>query len=173
MKKVIALFLIAFCLLMPTLVQAQTGLIYNPALDGEGVSMFSHNGKLTFIVYTYGGLRCDGLSVSAHAEAYNCDLNGQRYFYGSDKFDEADQKAAGFLYLTEGLNFPDGIPDETDPFLSDVGHVIIVGLYIMQRTKEGGYRMVVVKFGDELPADDDLFSRIFDFNTNLIGKLDQ
>ena len=59
-------FLLAL-LLMPITAFAQTGIYYDPMVNGEGITAFDDGERLSFYLYTYGAERCDlveGATVS-------------------------------------------------------------------------------------------------------------
>lgn len=90
----------------------------------------------------------------------SCDLNGQRFFFGADVFDGIE--ATGVLYVTEGLDFPLGIPNPEIWQAVFVAEAIPVGLYLAEWDGEG-WQVTVIPFGDELGEDDPLYGvHLFD-----------
>jgi hypothetical protein len=106
------------------------------------------------------------VAVAESLEA-DCDLNGQRFFFGSDPIDK-DGDSIGEFYLTEGLNFPDCVPS-LEPFEEDVficAEVDAIGTYILRPAEEGGFNMwVESNMGDH---DDPLFDHAYEFTTPLV-----
>jgi len=146
-----------------------SGLWFDPARDGEGLNITVHKGSIVAFVYTYGEYDCNPYEppvVSPSVKGSDCDNFGQRWFFISgDKM--VDGEAQGFLYLTQGVNFPHGIQNPADPFQQIVGEPYAVGIYILRRTKNDGWDMLVLPFGNALDPDDDIFSRVFTFTTQL------
>ena len=96
-----------------------------------------------------------------------CDINGQRWFIGSDEIDK-NGDSIGKLYITEGLNFPVCIPS-LNPFEEDVdicGELTLVGTYILRPAKEGGFLMWVESVDDN--HTDPLFDHAYEFTTPLV-----
>jgi hypothetical protein len=96
-----------------------------------------------------------------------CDINGQRWFLGSDEIDTAGD-SIGKLYITEGMNFPECVPS-LEPFEEDVdicAELILVGTYILRPNKEGGFLMWVESVDNN--HTDPLFDHAYEFTTALI-----
>ena len=96
-----------------------------------------------------------------------CVLDGQRFFIATDTFAPHDEVMKGFLYVTSGIDYPVGVPDETDPFDRIVGEPFIVGQYELTRLG-AGFRLNVERFDAEvLAVDDILFARTLNMNIPL------
>jgi hypothetical protein len=96
-----------------------------------------------------------------------CDINGQRWFLGTDEVDK-DGDSIGDLYLTEGMNFPECVPS-LEPFEEDVdvcAELTVIGTYILRPAKEGGFLMWVESTDDN--HTDPLFDHAYEFTTALI-----
>lgn len=148
-----------------------SGLYYDADRDGEGLMLMRDGERVVGYFYTYGGLWCGEVvrppvvSPAPPVEPIpECDLNAQRWFFFADPFVEK-VGAAGILYASEGVNYPDGEFDETNPFGVIVGKVFPVGTYFL-RPWEDGYQMVVVP-PDGTKPDDPLYQRVFNFTTLL------
>ena len=142
-----------------------SGLWFDPTRDGEGLNLNIHDGRVVAFLYTYGEYDCNPVldngspsvgPVAPVVKGNDCDIFGQRWFFISgDKL--TDDEASGFLYLTEGVNFPAGIQDPENPFNQIVGEAFPVGIYILRKSAFGGWDLLVLPFGDILDEDDDLF----------------
>ena len=107
--------------------------------------------------------------AEAEAQTFEqaCDINGQRWFLGSDPINK-DGDTIGKLYITEGLNFPVCVPS-LDPFEEDVdicAELTLVGTYILRPAEEGGYYFWVTSVDDN--HTDPLFDHTYEFTTPLI-----
>jgi hypothetical protein len=105
--------------------------------------------------------------ATAESLEADCDINGQRWLFGSDPIDQ-NGDSIGNLYITEGLNFPDCIPS-LEPFEEDVdicADVDVVGTYILRPAEEGGYFMWVESNVDDHV--DPLFDHAYEFTTQLV-----
>jgi hypothetical protein len=96
----------------------------------------------------------------------NCDIDGQRWFFGSDPINK-DGDSIGKFYITEGLNFPECVPS-LEPFEEDVdicADVDVIGTYILRPAKVGGFHMwVESNVGNHI---DPLFDHAYEFTTLL------
>lgn len=105
--------------------------------------------------------------VTLPAADVACDLDGQRWFFGSDPIDKADD-SIGKLYMTHGMDYPTCVPSLL-PFEEDVdicAELTVVGTYILRPAEEGGFLMWVESVDDN--HTDPLFDRAFEFTTPLV-----
>jgi hypothetical protein len=169
-------FLLTLLLLLCSfnLAAGETGLFYDADREGSGIMVLRDERLTVLYMYTYGARSCHHYlepSVSPSVPyGGECGIDGQRWFFLADKWNEADDEATGFLFMAEGDNFPQGIPDVTNPFSVIIGKAIPVGVYVL-RPSGDGYQMLVVRFGDSLDGDDPLYGRIFNFTTPLFEPL--
>jgi hypothetical protein len=150
----------------------------NSAKTGTGLIVLRRDNRVVFANWTYGQRSCHlpdlpGFYVpipylERNYYRYDCGIDNTRWFFGADTFDEADKEVSGFLYTGQGINFPDGIPDPSDPFRDIVGTGVIVGIYIL-KPHHDGWRLVVVRVGDYLDEDDVLFSEIWEYDFKLFN----
>ena len=160
-----------------------SGLYYDELRNGEGILLLRNQDTFVFYFFTYGAHQCDYEVSSGTANApqsiseEDCDYNGQRWFYAVVEPDEEeetpsqsvkndDKEFGGTLYMTQGINYPDGEPNDLIPFVHNVGENIAVGTFLMRREGDG-WLMDVAPTEDVLEADDPLFDRIFIFKTHL------
>jgi hypothetical protein len=154
---------------------ASTGLFYDIEREGEGAMVLRDERLVVLYFYTYGARSCHRYlepSVSPSDPTYrgDCSDDGQRWFFLADKWNNEDNESEGFLYMAEGVNYPHGDPDPTNPFSVIVGKAIPVGVYVL-RPSGDGYQMLVIRFGDALDEDDPLYGRVFNFTTPLFEPL--
>jgi len=165
--------LLAICLFTPVFA-GDSGLYYDQSRDGEGISLHRDADRVVFYFFTYGA---EDVEIADDGDVIFGEGNGQRWFFGSDEFDENSMESTGFLYITEGLEYPVGVPSDTDEGDVDeedivtVGEAEAVGIYSLERLDEG-YRMVVEHFGDILEEDDFLFEHVFNFTSRLFTAND-
>jgi len=145
-------FLLAFSV---PIMAGDSGAYFDPEKSGEGLFVLVNEDKTFYITYfTYGApSNCGEPEVSP--SIFGCDLNGQRWFFGVNNFNEISQTVSGNLFITEGLNYPFGDGD-------DVGEAVIVGLYTLVRDGKG-WAMFVTRFGTTLDSDDPLFADVIRF----------
>ena len=168
-------FLSLLLLLIPTVAMSETtGLFYDSERSGEGIMVMRDERRIVTYFYTYGDSDCDKSYTPdvgpVLQEYYDCTQQGQRWFFGVDNWNEVDEEATGFLFMTAGYNYPEGIPKPTNPFGVDIGEAIAVGVYIM-RPAGDGYQMLIVPYGDTLAKDDPLYGRIYQFTDLLFAPL--
>ncbi len=162
--KTLLMILLTFLLAFSVPVMAgDSGDYFDPGRNGEGLN-FGRNGDVVFWkFYTYGAeANCGEPVVSPSVQ--ECELNGQRWFFGVDTFNNLTQVLNGNVLITEGLSYPtsDG---------GDVGEAIIVGLYTMVRDGKG-WAMFVTRFGTTLDKDDPLFADVIRFHIPLFYATD-
>jgi hypothetical protein len=146
-----------------------SGLYKDPDRYGEGISLTLNGNKVQFFFYTYdGNPGCfdedDVFTVTIPEDFLvtneNCHEN--RWFLsGGDTLDESGV-ATGWFYTAFGLNYPEGLDDNDNPFQMNVGETQIVGVYVIERYDDG-WRLVVTRWGDVLHEDDPLFERVYYF----------
>lgn len=173
MKYVILLITL---LLSFNLTAQDSGLFYDTSRDGEGIVLTRDGQWVNFFLFTYGAYGCDGKQLPSVSPVISldeqmCEYNGQRWFFATDKYDKDSEEVEGFLYITQGVNYPAGVPDGADPFVNIVGDPIAIGIYILKR-HDKGWRLLVVPFGQFLEPDDELFAPIFNFTTPLMWAND-
>jgi hypothetical protein len=159
-------------LLSGTLFAADSGLYYDAERDGEGILMLRNGDTVVTYMFTYGEDNCPDTdpvpSPSTVDDDDECDLNGQRWFFGVDEYEEISEEVAGTLYMGVGTNYPVGVQDKFDPFVMNVGQAVPAGEYILRR-REDGWRMWIgpLSKGGVLDEDDVLFDKVFEFRTQL------
>jgi len=163
MKKVL-LFILLTCLSAPLF--AQNGIFWSHERSGEGLLQFANVFGVASYVFTYGGHECE-YDVET-LEPKDCDLNGARWFFGQNKYDEIRDEIRGDLYITHGVNYPEGIQSEEDPFVQIVGATVAVGEYRLTPIDNGWIMEVVHTDGSPLDKDDPLFDG-FLFGDLLFG----
>jgi hypothetical protein len=154
MRKVLLIILL-ICLSASAF--AQSGVFMDKERNGEGITLFNwanlhQEQTVTFYFYTYGN------------------QNQQRWFFGSDPWD--GKTSTGILYITTGLNYPEGIPSD-EPFEEDVvivGTPVPVGTYTLISDPDGGYQMWVEEpeIGPKIDVKDYLYDRAWYFTYPLI-----
>jgi hypothetical protein len=111
---------------------------------------------------------CYEYDVKPSTEEYEveCDINGQRWFFGNGVFNPLDNNVVGTLFMAHGINYPVGEEHQTEPFVHNVGAAVAVGTYEL-RPMLTGFHLDVVQAGEALDEDDPLFREIFKFNKVL------
>ena len=161
-------WLIAMLLVSVNLFAGDSGSYYNIERDGEGLQLSRSGDQVQFFFYTYDDWQgCPSLNIpkGGLVDSTNCHEN-RWFFSDANVIDEKRGTVEGWLYTGVGVNYPKGVVDPQDPFLSVVGQGYVVGRFILQRSGDG-WRMVVVRFGNLLAKGDSLFSEVFEFNTML------
>ena len=152
MKKVLLFILL---IAMSITAWGQSGIFWDSEVRGQGALVNQNVFATSLYLFTYGGERCDLKDVK-ELEEIDCDRNGQRWFFGSDK--PVDGDVRGLLYEAVGLNYPVGIQDPVDPFVWHVGETFKVAEYRMVPAGNG-WMVEVVHFEDSpLDKDDPLFT---------------
>jgi hypothetical protein len=165
MKYLLSLILLALSF---QALAGDSGLYFDQSRDGEGIVLMRDKTRYVFYFFTYGADGCTDEVDVGPKYPYSCDLDGQRWFLsGGDEINEKTQQLEGFLYITRGLDYPNGIQDPEDPFSVQVGEAETVGFYILKRSGDG-WRLFVARFGDELAPDDYIYSRVFNFEQRLL-----
>lgn len=153
---------------------AETGLFFDSERNGEGLLVMRDDRLIVTYFFSYGASSCDEEDEPVVGpllpEFYDCEYQGQRWFFTSNKWNGEDMEATGFMFMASGVDYPKGIPDMTDPFVQIVGEAVPVGVYLL-RPAGDGYQMLVVPYGDQLDKDDPLFGRIYQFTTLLFEPL--
>jgi hypothetical protein len=159
MKK---LWLFIVLIAMSVTAWGQSGIFWDHEETGHGALVTQSVFATSMYLFTYGSERCD--MKKEGIEPY-CDLNGQRWFFGSNKV--VDGVVRGHLYAASGLNFPDGIQDDVDPFVWHIGLTYAVGEYRMWPAGNG-WTVEITHFKEDtldkspLDPDDPLF-RAYEF----------
>ncbi len=140
-----------------------SGSYFDPDRNREGMMLERNGDSIFFILFTYGAdSDCGEPQVSP--SIFDCDIDGQRWFFAVNKWDGVDQSVRGFLSVTQGINFPFG-------FEGEVGEAEAVGRYILAREGDG-YLLFVQQFGNELDEDDPLFREVIDLRTRVMVATD-
>ena len=155
-------------------VAGDSGLYYDEQRNGEGILVLVDGTKYVTYFFTYGGLECyedDNGPKTQGISGDDCDLNGQRWFYGSDDFDFLLGQVAGTLYMAHGILYPIGEPVDNVPFVHNVGKSVAVGSYILRPNGEG-FLMDVAPSGEVLDKFDPLYENIYIFR-KVLFKADE
>jgi len=166
------LITLALLLFGGTAMAGDTGHYFNVDRSGEGLLLFRQGDIAQFGFFTYKDWQgCPGVTIPDNTllTEDNCHLS--RWFVSGGDPVLSDAVITGALYIGLGYGYPDGIPVFGDPFSVLVGDGFRVGTYTMDRF-EGGWRMVVSRFGDILDEDDSLFDTIYTWVTPLIKGTD-
>lgn len=173
MKKLLfilfTLCLTAFCL-TPVVIAGDSGLYYDQSRNGEGITLLRNGDTVVFYFFTYGAKTCGEPVVSPSLPGEDCIADGQRWFFAADTFNEFQQSVTGSLFITAGVEYPEGLTGE-NLLMSTVGEAEIVGRYMLVRGGDG-WHLFVTRFGPALDEEDFLFSRVFNFTTLLLEALD-
>ena len=150
-----------------------TGLYTDETRYGEGITLVRAGDTVQFFLFTYEpNDKCWNFysipKVADWDEDTRC--HEQRWFLNGGNNLIGDT-VTGFLYMTVGINYPEGIPDPLDPFVSLVGQDFVVGLYVLRRQGDG-WRLVVFPVGDNLDVGDPLYNTTFDFNRVILKAQD-
>lgn len=168
-------FLAAVLMLVAgTSMAGDSGLYYDELRNGEGILMLVNDETVVVYFFTYGAHECYYEDVIENSNGKDCDYNGQRWFYGVIEPEEeeptpessAADDLEGTLYITHGINYPEGEPHDFIPFVHNVGENIAIGTFGMRRNL-GGWLMDVAPNEVHLDVDDPVFERIFKFETQL------
>jgi len=160
MKKLIYILLLAFS--FPAFA-GDSGDYFDLDKNGEGLNLGRNGDTIFFKYYTYGGdSECGEPVVSPSIPT--CELNGQRWFFGVDTYNEISESLTGNFYITEGVDFPFGAD-------GNVGDATIVGRYTLVRDLEG-WALFVTRFGTTLSQDDPLFDDVIGFPIKLFESTD-
>ncbi len=165
MRKII-FALLALCMCHPVFAQ-DSGMYFDAERSGEGILLMrDKDANMTLFLFTFGG-ECNYIEPSVSPSESECDTNGQRWFWGSGKYDpNLDQVKAEFFIVT-GVSYPDGDMDPFDPFIQNVGKAREVGEFTLRRTGDGWRLFVDRDNEDWLEEEDVLYSRIWTFTTLL------
>lgn len=151
-----------------TAMAGDSGLYTDETRYGEGITLTRNGDTVQFFLFTYepneGCWNTLSIPEVADWEEHSC--HEQRWFLsGGNKL--IGDTATGFIYSTVGIDYPVGITDPDDPFVSIVGDDYVVGLYVLKR--QGlGWRLVVFPVGETLDIDDPLYTTTFDFNKVIL-----
>ena len=172
-------YLFLSLLFVAGMVNAQdSGLYYDELRNGEGILLLKSGETNVLYFFTYGAHECDEISDLASINGSNgsdCDYNGQRWFYAvsepeeeDDVTPQSDHEFGGTMYMTRGINYPDGEPHDLIPFVHNVGKNLAIGKFLLRRNL-GGWLMDVAPVGDALDKEDFIFERIFKFEKRLFA----
>jgi hypothetical protein len=92
--------------------------------------------------------------------------NKDRWFFFQDNWCAVNGYAGGFLFTGKGINYPDGIENNHDPFGRVVGQQDPIGVYRLWRSNDG-YLLQVNPYGEDAVPVDSLYRRDFHME-NLI-----
>ena len=170
--KILSLILLLIC---GSAFAGDSGTYFNPERDGEGLQLTRSGDTVQFFFYTYDDHQgCYGLDIPDGGLANHDNCHETRWFLSSGDTinDKDDQPVEGWLYTGLGLHYPKCLLNPDDPFLSVCGQAYIAGRYLLARSGTGGWRMVVIKYGELLDKEDSLFNQVFEFNTLLFEATD-
>ena len=167
------LLTLVLMLVAGTSVAGDSGLYYDEQRNGEGILVMVDGTKYVTYFFTYGGLECefDKAPEPKGIEEDDCDLNGQRWFFGSDDFDPLLGQVGGTLYMAHGILYPIGEPVDNEPFIHNVGKAVAVGKYVL-RPNGDGFLMDVAPTGEVLDEMDPLYEEIYIFR-KVLFKVDE
>jgi hypothetical protein len=156
---------IILALFMGSAIAGDSGLYKDETRFGEGITLTRNGDTIQIFFFTYEpNDGCWNLytipDVADWGEDTRC--HEQRWFLSAGNKLIGDT-VTGFIYSTVGINYPEGIPDPLDPFVSLVGQDFVVGLYVLRRQGEG-WRFVVFPVGDNLDPSDPLYNVTYDFS---------
>jgi hypothetical protein len=165
--KYLALLLALF---MSTAMAGDSGLYKDETRSGEGITMTRNGNTIQIFFFTYEpndgcwNFYDEGLPDVVDWDDYDC--HEQRWFLTGGNLLIGDT-VTGYMYMTVGIDYPDGYVSPTDPFVSVVGEDFVVGLYVLKRQGDG-WRMVVLPIGDDLSSDDPLYNTTYDFSKVIL-----
>ena len=123
--------------------QPITGLFEDRFRLGETLNVMVNSPRVYGQLLTYGGLD----------NSPGPGANAGRWFFFNDNWCQVNNFVSGFLFEGNGVNYPDGIENNQDPFGRVVGQQDPVGVYRMWRSN-GGYLLQVNPYGkDAIPVD--------------------
>lgn len=168
MKKL--LFSLLLVVLAGSAIAQDSGLYYNPARSGEGLSLHRSGDRVVGFIFTYGGVESETPAsippwVSPQVPLEE-PLNGQRWFLISGDTLIDDTYAEGILYSTGGINYPVKLHP------NDIGAAVPVGEYVLSRYEDGWELLVAPLEGGPLLEDDPLFTVHFLFGELLFRSGD-
>ena len=165
MKFIIAMF-VTWLMLLTTTLYAQagspdSGVYFDPARSGEGISLSRDGDTILFFMFTYGEEICGPIepepSPPSKEPDDGCNINGQRWLFGFG--DISSNVVSGELFLTDGVDYPFAdrgfVGDE-----SPVGDFLLV-------KDEVGWVLVVSHVPGDLSPDDPLFTLFYDLSGRL------
>jgi hypothetical protein len=166
------------CLFVTTAWAGDSGLYKDETRSGEGITMTRNGDIVQIFFFTYEpGDGCWGFDKESKSygsftapdvadwDEHNC--HEQRWFLSGGDVIVGDNTVSGFLYMTVGIDYPDGTPSDIDPFVSIVGLDFVVGLYQLKRQGDG-WRFVVFPVGDDLSPEDPLYNTTYDFSKVIL-----
>lgn len=172
MKYLLTILLTLFTL--PAMA-GDSGMYMDLARPGEGMLLQRNESNVVFFLFTFGAEGCYGYefpSVGPFLDPeYDCYRQGGRWFYANDLHFRDDTQLSGFLYMAYGTNWPNGIQDLQNPFIDTVSESFAVAVYTMIRSDQG-WRISIQPFGNLLAPDDPIFSRVWDYTTQLFDASD-
>jgi hypothetical protein len=134
----------------PTLVPV-TGIFQDQFRLGEKLTVMVNGNKVHGQLLTYGGL--DPSSTLPGN-------NKERWFFFEDNWCAINSYVSGFLFEGIGINYPDGIENNQDPFGRVVGQQNPIGIYRLWRSNDG-YLLQVNPYGEDAIAIDALYTGDF------------
>ena len=160
--KTLIVLLVTLLLSSPLYAHPQeNGLFYNPDRNGEGMNIYTRDGRVQFTLYTF-IRRCHNKQFEDEFFIVDEDFDWCRkqqawFFTGAHPL--TDGEASGILFI--------GNPyDDIDFF--DLARFLSVGVFFLTET-DTGYILRVVCTEDALDKQADICGRTFDFNTYLYG----
>jgi len=162
----IGIFLLSL-LIAGSALAGDSGLYFNKARNGEGISLYRNGDTVVFFLFTYGGLDQEiGVPiypwVSPTPGITDPQVNGQRWFLSGGVPLVDDSYAEGILYQTAGINYPTRLAP------NGVGGTLPVANFLLERSGDGWDLLVVpLKEDNPLEEDDVLFTVPWSFETLL------
>jgi hypothetical protein len=128
-----------------------TGLFQDPFRLGEKLTVMVNGNKVHGQLLTYGAV-----DPSSSLPGNNKD----RWFFFEDNWCAINSYVSGFMYEGKGVNYPDGVENNTDPFGRVVGQQNPIGIYRLWRSNSG-YLLQVNPYGKDAIAADALYTGDF------------
>jgi len=140
-----------------------SGSYFNIMENGQGLMLQRNGDTVFFVFFTYGADSNCG-EPQPSPSVTSCNKDGQRWFFAANEWDNIDQSVRGFLFITDGLDFPLGID-------GNVGSEEVVGRYILARQGDG-YFLSVSRFNNRLEIEDPLYDGVIDLTDLVIRATD-
>jgi hypothetical protein len=128
-----------------------TGLFQDPYRLGETLNVMVNGNKVHGQLLTYGAV-----DPSSSLPGNNKD----RWFFFEDNWCAINSYVSGFFFEGKGVNYPDGVENNQDPFGRVVGQQNPIGIYRLWRSNNG-YLLQVNPYGKDAIAIDPLYTGDF------------
>ena len=106
------------------MIAGDSGTYFDSARPGEGMLLQRDGDTMMFFLFTFGAHGCYEYAypmVGPFIERdYDCERQGDRWFYASNKYFAEEDELSGFIYMAYGTNWPEGI--QTLDVALDPGH---------------------------------------------------